>query len=67
VIEVRVNGVDREVPEGSTVTDLLAALGIAPAGVAVAVDGVLVPRPEHDGTVLPDGSAVEVLTAVQGG
>ncbi|MFL6143283.1 MAG: sulfur carrier protein ThiS [Labedaea sp.] len=66
-MEIRVNGVDRAVPDGSTVTELLAVLGIAAAGVAVAVDGVLVPRPEHGRTVLPDGSSVEVLTAVQGG
>jgi sulfur carrier protein len=33
----------------------------------VAVDGELVPRAEHAGTVLTDGVAVEVLTAVQGG
>ena len=67
MIEVRVNGVDREVSDGSTVADLLAALGVAPAGVAVAVDGVVVPRPDHDRAVLPAGAAVEVLTAVQGG
>jgi sulfur carrier protein len=67
MIEVRVNGTDRELADASTVADLLAALGIQPAGVAVAVNRVVVPRAEHDRTVLPDGASVEVLTAVQGG
>ena len=67
MIEVVVNGSARELADRSTVADLLAALGIRPAGVAVAVDGVVVPRAEHDRTALPDGAAVEVLTAVQGG
>jgi sulfur carrier protein len=62
-----VNGVEREIPDGTTVSGLLVELGVAREGVAVAVDGVVVPRAEHDSTSVPDGAAVEVLTAVQGG
>ncbi len=64
---VNVNGTEREVPDGATVTELLAALGVPPKGVAVAVDGVVVARTDHERTVVPDGADVEVLTAVQGG
>jgi sulfur carrier protein len=64
---VTVNGTEREVPDGATVTELLAALGVPPKGVAVAVDGVVVARTDHERTVVPDGADVEVLTAVQGG
>jgi sulfur carrier protein len=64
---VVVNGDERELPAGSTVADLLDRFGLPRAGTAVAVDGELVPRAEHAGTVLTDGVAVEVLTAVQGG
>jgi sulfur carrier protein len=67
VIEVRVNGEDREVADGTTVSALLDRLGVPSAGVAVALDGVVVPRAEHPTTALPDGAVVEVLTAVQGG
>lgn len=67
MIEVRVNGEDRELADGTTVTALLAGLGVPSAGVAVALDGVVVPRAEHATTVLPDGAVLEVLTAVQGG
>ena len=36
-------------------------------GVAVAVDGEVVPKAQWAGTALVDGARVEVLTAVQGG
>jgi sulfur carrier protein len=67
VIEVRVNGVDRELADGSTVATMLVALGVPAAGVAVALNGVVVPRAGHERTPVPDGAVVEVLTAVQGG
>ncbi len=66
-MEVRVNGTEREVPDGATVTELLAALGVPPRGVAVAVEGTVIARTDHERTVVPDGADVEVLTAVQGG
>jgi sulfur carrier protein len=64
---INVNGSEREVPDGATVTQLLAALDVPARGVAVAVDGVVVTKTDHDRTVVPDGADVEVLTAVQGG
>jgi sulfur carrier protein len=64
---VRVNGTEREVPDGATVTQLLAALAVPARGTAVAVDGAVIARTDHDRTVVPDGADVEVLTAVQGG
>lgn len=67
MIETTVNGEEREVPDGTTVAGLLALLGVPAAGVAVAVNGAVIPRADHDRTILPDGSTVEVLTAVQGG
>ena len=67
MIEVRLNGEDRELADGSTVTTMLAEIGVPAAGVAVAVNGLVVPRTDHAATVVPDGAVVEVLTAVQGG
>jgi sulfur carrier protein len=64
---IQVNGTEREVPDGATVTELLTALGVPARGVAVAVDGVVVAKTDHDRKVVPDGADVEVLTAVQGG
>jgi len=64
---IKVNGTEREVPDNATVAEMLAALGVPCRGVAVAVDGTVVARTEHERTVVPDGAEVEVLTAVQGG
>lgn len=64
---VIVNGTERELPDGTTVTGLLETLGVPSSGTAVAVDGEVVPRARHAETELPAGAVVEVLTAVQGG
>ena len=61
------NGAERELPDGSSVADALAALGAPTTGVAVAVDDDVVPRAEWDTCELREGAAVEILTAVQGG
>jgi sulfur carrier protein len=62
------NGEPRE-REGATIADLLADLGVEPAarGVAVAVDGEVVPRAEWPERRVNDGERVEALSAMQGG
>lgn len=42
-------------------------LGLDARGVAVAVDGEVVPRSQWDACPLADGSRVEVVGAIQGG
>lgn len=68
-MSVLVNGDRRELPAGSLVADLVGELtgGTVPRGVAVAVNGAVVPRTQWAVTALQDGDSVEVLTAVQGG
>jgi sulfur carrier protein len=62
-----VNGQPWELPEGSAVADVIDRLGAPSFGVAVAVDGAVVPRAAWPSTALHEGALVEVLTAVQGG
>jgi len=57
----------RELAEGACVLDALGALGLPRIGVAVAVEGEVVPKVRWAGTELVDGARIEVLTAVQGG
>jgi sulfur carrier protein len=65
---VRVNGEGRELADDTTVADVVRTLvEHSERGVAVALDGDVVPRSEWDTTVLRDGAHVEVLRAVQGG
>ena len=63
------NGEPRELPDGATVSEAVAASGAPPGGrgLAVAVDGEVVPRGRWDSTALEDGQRIEVLQAVQGG
>jgi sulfur carrier protein len=68
-MRVIVNGEARELPAGTTVAIMVASLAGAPEGrgVAVALDGEVVPRAAWGGTELADGARVEVVAAVQGG
>lgn len=67
MIEIEVNGDEREYADGTTVQGLLDQLGAARPGVAVAVDGTVVSRSGWAEAILADGARVEIMTAVQGG
>lgn len=69
MIALVLNGEPAEFADGATAADAVAAAG-APEpfrGVAVAVDGEVVPRGAWTATPLHEGQHVEVLRAVQGG
>jgi sulfur carrier protein len=63
------NGDPRENGAGETVVAVLSLLdlGADARGVAVAVDGEVVPRAGWGTFAVPEGARVEVLTAMQGG
>jgi sulfur carrier protein len=66
---VALNGARAELPDGATVADAVRATGVdgGARGVAVAVDGEVVPRVEWSETRLEDDQKVEVVRAIQGG
>jgi thiazole synthase len=66
---VELNGEPRDLPAGATVADAVRASGaeLDGRGLAVALDGEVVPRAEWDSTPLAAGSAIEVVAAIQGG
>jgi sulfur carrier protein len=66
---VELNGDRVELSDGASVADAVAVAGANSGrrGVAVAVDGEVVPRSGWDGTNLRDGQKVEVVEAIQGG
>jgi sulfur carrier protein len=63
------NGESCELAAGETLVAALGRLGLEPdaRGVAVAVDGEVVPRADWESFPLGEGARVEVLTAMQGG
>jgi sulfur carrier protein len=66
-VTVHVNGAARDIPAGSALADLVALVTSAQSGIAVAVNGEVVPRGSWPDTRLADGDRVEVVTAMQGG
>jgi sulfur carrier protein len=66
---ITVNGQQRETRDGAAVAEVVAELMGAPEarGVAVAVNGEVVPRAAWATTTVTAGDRVEVLTATQGG
>jgi sulfur carrier protein len=66
---ITVNGQPRDVPAGTPVAEVVSELVGSPEarGVAVAVNGEVVPRTSWATTAVGPGDRVEVLTATQGG
>lgn len=65
---VSVNGADRELAADATIAEIVHEIAGDSRGVAVAIDGVVLPRDRWETTVGELGaSAIDVLTAVQGG
>jgi len=68
MITVRLNGSEQDVA-AATVAELVAELRIAgaPRGLAVAVNGAVVPRASWTARDLAAGDEIEVVRATQGG
>jgi sulfur carrier protein len=64
---VVVNGEALELAAGATIDEIVRSLTAEERGVAVALDGEVVPRSAWAATTLRGGEHVEVLRAVQGG
>ncbi|HEX3243183.1 MAG TPA: sulfur carrier protein ThiS [Solirubrobacterales bacterium] len=68
-MRIELNGSLCELASGATLADAVRETGAEPdaRGLAVAVDGEVVPRGGWSDTALSDGQQVEVLAAIQGG
>ncbi len=68
-VHVSVNGAPREVEPDATVETVVLALGVPGGGrgVAVAVDGEVIPRGQWSSRPVCEGARLEVVVAVQGG
>ncbi len=68
-MNVLLNGRTAELAEGATVRDAVVAAGAGAdeRGIAVALDGTVVPRSAWDATTLHEDAQLEVLRATAGG
>jgi sulfur carrier protein len=64
---ITLNGEPVQVPEGTTVAELVDRLCDTDRGVAVALDREVVPRSSWTTQVVPAGARVEIVTAAAGG
>jgi thiamine biosynthesis protein ThiS len=64
---VSVNGVVREIAEGTSLGELIASLGVRRDGIAVARNDDVVARGAIDATPLAQGDTIEIIAAVAGG
>jgi len=66
-MRIQLNGDPFELPDGETVSGLLARLDLAGRRVAVELNQDIVPRSQHGETVLGEGDQIEVVHAIGGG
>lgn len=66
-IQIRLNGVAREVPAGTTITQLLQLAGYGERRVAVERNAHIVPRSQHVSTVVAANDHIEIVQAIGGG
>ena len=66
-MRVKINGEDREVDDGLTLTALLGSLQIRPGRVVVERNRDIVPRDTYSATLINDGDTLEIVHFVGGG
>ncbi|HET6422355.1 MAG TPA: sulfur carrier protein ThiS [Planctomycetaceae bacterium] len=66
-MNLTVNGEPRELPDGTTVRDLLQSMRLDPRYLAAEVNREVVSRTRHAEHVLQAGDVVEIVTLVGGG
>lgn len=67
MIQVTVNGENREMPENSTVAHLVERLQLTGKRIAVEMNGEIVPKSQHATTPLKAAASLEIVVAVGGG
>lgn len=67
MLELKINGENRQFPAPLTVTDLIEALGYTGKRIAVERNGEIVPKSQHAQTALVNGDQLEIVVAVGGG
>ena len=66
-MNVSINGENREVPDGLSVTGLLGHLGIQPGRVAIERNLKILPRAKWENTLVEPGDRYEIVNFVGGG
>jgi len=66
-MKIKINGIEKEIKENTTIKDLLSSLGVLEKTMAVAVNMKIVKKDDWDKFKLNEGDKVEALNFVGGG
>lgn len=66
-IKIKINGMEKEIPKNTTISELLSSLNVLDKTMAVAVNMKIVKKNEWDNYNLQDGDKIEALNFVGGG
>ncbi len=66
-MRIRLNGEGYPLKMGLCLSGLILELGLVSDGIAVAINGEIIPRATHPSHELKDGDEVEIIQAVGGG
>ncbi len=67
MIKIRINGTTKQISPNISITDLLNELALPKEGIAVAVNGEVIPRDQHGLILINEEDQIEVIRAVAGG
>ena len=66
-MKIKINGIEKEIKENTTIKELLSSLGVLDKTMAVAVNMKIVKKEDWDKFKLNEGDKVEALNFVGGG
>ncbi len=67
VINVKINGAPRQLPDSTSIAALIEELGLAGKRIALERNGEIVPRSTFAAQQIADGDRMEIVVAVGGG
>ena len=67
MLELKINGENRQFPEDLSVAGLIDLLGYTGKRIAIERNGEIVPKSQHASTALASGDQLEIVVAVGGG
>jgi len=67
LIKIKINGIEKKIPQNTTIKDLLSSLNVLDKTMAVAVNMKIVKKDDWDKFILNENDKVEALNFVGGG
>jgi len=67
LIKIKINGIEKEIPQNTTIKELLSSLNVLDKTMAVAVNMKIVKKHNWDKFILKENDKIEALNFVGGG